>query len=121
PSAELVQKWLKKYPSDPFVLAAAVKSKMAKQHNKATADDIELLERYAAARPMDVLPHKLLASLYLTGGAADKGRGPDAAIEHLEYLDAREQHSAGYAIELAKQSAAVGDLEKAAGKAERAT
>jgi tetratricopeptide (TPR) repeat protein len=121
PSGELIQKWLKKYPSDPFVLAAAVKAKIARQHNKATVDDIELLERYAQARPMDVLPHKLLASLYLSGAAKDKGRGPEAAIEHLEYLDAREQHSPAYAIELSRQYAAVGDLDKAAAKAERAT
>jgi tetratricopeptide (TPR) repeat protein len=121
PTDELIQKWLKKYPTDPFVLAAAVKSKMARQHNKATVADIELIERYAAARPMDVLPHKLLAALYLSGAAADKGRAPDAAIEHLEYLDAREQHSPAYAIELSRQYAAVGDLDKAAAKAERAT
>jgi tetratricopeptide (TPR) repeat protein len=121
PGDELIQKWLKKYPSDPFVLSAAVKGKIAKQNNKAKVEDIELLERYAAARPMDVLPHKLLASLYLSGAAADKGRGPEAAIEHLEYLDAREQHSPAYAIELSRQYAAVGDLDKAAAKAERAT
>jgi Flp pilus assembly protein TadD len=118
---EMIAKWLAAYPSDPFVLQAAIKSRITKQKGKATVDDIELLERYAAARPMDVLPHKLLASLYLSGAAADKGRGPTAAIEHLEYLDAREQHSAGYAIELSRQYAAAGDLDKAAAKAERAT
>jgi tetratricopeptide (TPR) repeat protein len=120
-SDELLTKWLEKYPSDPFVLSAVVKSKIAKQGGRATVDDIDLLDRLAAARPMDVLPHKLLAALYLSGAAADKGKGPQAAIEHLEYLDAREQHSASLAIELAKQYAAVGELDKAAAKAERAT
>ena len=121
PTNEMIAKWLAAYPSDPFVLNVAVKNRIAKQKGRATADDIELLERYAAARPMDSLPHKLLASLYLSGGAADKGRTPQAAIEHLEYLDAREQHSPGYAFELSKQYAAAGDLDKAAAKADRAT
>jgi tetratricopeptide (TPR) repeat protein len=122
PTDELLAKWLNKYPSDPFVLSAVVKNTIAKHGGKAKVEDIELLERYAAVRPMDVLPHKLLASLYLSGAAAaDKGRGPEAAIEHLEYLDAREQHSASYAIELAKQYAALGELDKAQAKAERAT
>ncbi len=121
PTEAMLTKWLNKYPSDPFVLSAVVKSTIAKHGGKAKVEDIELLERYAAARPMDVLPHKLLASLYLSGAAADKGKGALAAIEHLEYLDAREQHSASYAIELAKQYAAEGDLDKAFAKAERAT
>ncbi len=45
---------------------------------------IELLERYAAARPVDPMPHQNLARLYLDSDE------PWRAIPHLEFLDARE-------------------------------
>jgi tetratricopeptide (TPR) repeat protein len=118
---EKIEEWLRQYPDNPFVLAAAVKDRMRARNGKAEAGDIELLERYAAARPMDVLPHKLLAELYLSGRAAEVGRGPEHAVPHLEYLDIRETRSAAYAIELARQYAALGELDKASEKAERAT
>ena len=120
-SPELVRKWLGEHPDNPFVLAAALKDRVRAQGGKATADDVPLLERYARLRPMDVMPHKLLAEFYLSGNGESLDRGPEHAIPHLEYLDAREQRSAAYAIELARQYAAQGDLEKAAVKAERAT
>jgi tetratricopeptide (TPR) repeat protein len=80
---------------------------------------VPLLERYAAVRPVDPMPHRLLAQLYL--GRKVEGRGPEAAIEHLEYLDAREQKSPAYAAELARRYAALGRWDEAAAKAERAT
>ncbi|HYE62491.1 MAG TPA: tetratricopeptide repeat protein [Phycisphaerales bacterium] len=121
PSPELLEQWLAKHPSNPFVLAAVVKSRAQQQSGRIQAKDVEVVERYALARPLDVLPHKLLADFYLSGGGAELQRGPEHAIEHLEYLDAREQKSAAYAIELARQYSTAGDLEKAARKAERAT
>jgi len=57
--------------------------------------------------------------LYLTGTV--EGAAPDAAIEHLEYLDVREQKTPTYALELAKRYAAKGEWDAAWKKAERAT
>jgi hypothetical protein len=121
PTPEVLEKWLAKHPSNPFVLAAVVKSRAVQQGGRIQVKDIEVVERYAMARPMDVLPHKLLADFYLSGAGEEMQRGPERAIEHLEYLDAREQKSAAYAIELSRQYAAGGNLEKASEKAERAT
>ena len=59
------------------------------------------LERYAKARPVDPLPHRLLATLALSH--AGSGGAAESAIPHLEYLDAREQNSGSYAAELANQ------------------
>ncbi len=115
PTPELIDKWLAQYPESPSVLMLAVRERLKKNGGKADAEMVPLLEKYAAARPVDPLPHKTLAAFYLAG--------PDAAeaIPHLEYLDAREQHSSGYAIELARRYAAAGDLDTAAKKAARAT
>jgi len=121
PTPEQLEAWLVKYPSNPFVLAAVVKSRVIQQDGRMQAKDVELVERYALARPLDVMPHKLLAEFYLSGAGQAIDRGPEQAIEHLEYLDAREQKSAAYAIELSRQYLAAGHLEKAGEKAERAT
>jgi len=64
----------------------------------------------------------MLAKLYLEGASGPGGASAaEAAIEHLEFLDAREQNSAVYAVELAKRYAALGRWEEAQQKAERAT
>jgi hypothetical protein len=55
--------------------------------------------------------------LFLNGEHPD----PDRAVEHLEYLDAREQYQPVYAAELARRYAARKDWDKAWGKVERAT
>ena len=78
-------------------------------------DHVRLLERYAQVRPVDPLPHRHLAMLYLEWD--DKSR----AIEHLEFLDASEQKSASYAIELARRYAAVSEWDLAWAKITRAT
>jgi len=76
------------------------------------------LERYADARPVDDEPHRLLAAHYRTKTDAASMR---KAIEHLAFLDAREQKSAAYAIELARLRAALGEREAAWESAKRAT
>jgi tetratricopeptide (TPR) repeat protein len=115
----MIDSWLKRYPHNPLVLSLKVQEALRASGGKADLAMVPLLEAYASARPVDPLPHKLMAAFYLSGG--DPAQGPEAAVEHLEYLDAREQHSAGYAVELARRYAAVGDFDKAARKAARAT
>lgn len=118
PTAEMVARWLEAHPAHPDVLELAVRMALETAPNKAaTLEMAPLLERYAAARPVDPLPHQQLAKLYLTG----EGANAQKAVGHLEWLDAREQKTPAYAIELAKRYAASADLEKAWVKAERAT
>ncbi len=125
---ELVAVWLEQHPKHPDVLELAVVQALKAAGGKPDEAMIPLLERYAAARPVDPMPHKQLARLYLDG----IGGGPDRAIPHLEYLDAREQYSPTYAAELARQymaragsnadaGAATRDWELALVKAVRAT
>lgn len=122
PTAEMVERWLEAYPEHPDVLELAVRFALKGAPNKtATVEMIPLLERYAKARPVDPLPHQQLARLYV---ARADGLGEDAgakAIEHLEWLDAREQKTATYAVELARRYAAAGDWKRGWTKAERAT
>ena len=87
---------------------------LAAAGNKVNEDVVPVLERYAAARPVDPMPHQLLGAYYLQCDA-DRAK----AVPHLEYLDAREQNSVAYASELARLYATSGDLTKAGQKAER--
>ncbi|MBX3359726.1 MAG: hypothetical protein KF745_15000 [Phycisphaeraceae bacterium] len=114
---EMVGRWLDEYPDLADALEIAIDMDLQGTAGVPTAVLVPLLERYAAARPVDPLPHRLLAKYYLAGN----GDGPDAAIPHLEYLDAREQKSPAYAAELARRYAATGNWDAAFAKAERAT
>lgn len=115
PTEAQVDAWLAKYPANPFVLALKVEMVTQAQGGNATAESVELLERYAAARPVDPLPHRLLAAYYLGTTA------PEQAVPHLEWLDIRESYAPGYAVELARRYQAMGQMDKALEKAERAT
>lgn len=117
PSDEQLDAWLAEYPAHPEILEHAVMAAIRRAGGEPTADMVPLLERYAAARPVDPMPHRHLVRLYLAGA----GDGPSAAIPHLEFLDAREQHSGAYAIELARRYAAMSDWNRAEAKATRAT
>ncbi|MDX2148355.1 MAG: hypothetical protein SFZ23_12610 [Planctomycetota bacterium] len=121
-----VEAWLGQHPNHPDLLNLAIDMTLEAKGGQATPEMIPLLERYAEARPVDPLPHKLLARLYLDGVKENAGdnapeSGPVAAIPHLEFLDAREQHTGAFAMELARRYAATGDWTRAWTKAERAT
>jgi len=120
PDVALLETWLAEYPAHPEILNALVLLKTDGGRGRATPELIPLLEAYAKARPVDPLPHRLLAQLYLSGKTESVVGGKDRAIPHLEYLDAREVHSASYAIELARRYADLGDWAHATEKAERA-
>ena len=112
---ELVNKWLVEYPDHPDLLEIAVRKSLEAAGGEVKPEMAPLLERYAVARPMDPLAHKQLARLYLAGDE------PAKAIEHLEYLDAREDRTPTYAAELAGLYQRAGNLDNASAKAERAT
>ncbi|MBY0263658.1 MAG: tetratricopeptide repeat protein, partial [Phycisphaerales bacterium] len=125
PTAAMIAKWLAEHPTHPDVLELAVDEMVKRVGGNVTPAEAPLLERYAAARPVDPKPHRLLARMYLglSGAEAAALDAEDArkAIPHLEFLDQREQRTPLYAIELAKRYAAVGDFDRAREKAERAT
>lgn len=118
PTLEVVQGWLNDNPKSADLLELAVRLNISKTNRNATPELIPLLDRFAEARPIDPMPHKLLAALYLdeSSPAFDQAK----AIPHLEYLDAREQNSASLSMQLARIYAAAGDWEKAWEKATRA-
>ena len=124
PSPEMVTKWLEQYPRHPDALELAVDNAVQQNKGRATPDIEPLINRYAAVRPVDPKPHRLLARMYLEAAAADGANLNEQAakaIPHLEFLDQREQKLPTYAMELARRYAALGDLAKAAASAERAT
>ena len=118
PSQEVIDGWLTDHPTHPDILEMALRRRLAASGGKLTPETIDLATRYAAARPVDPTPHKLLAALYLDATSA--AHDPARAIEHLEYLDAREQNSSSLAAQLARLYAEQGDWDKAWTKVLRA-
>ncbi len=78
-----------------------------------SAKAIEIAQRYAQARPVDPLPHRMLARHFLATDAA-------AATSHLRWLDAREEREPTYAAQVATLLVQQGDLAGAGQYAERA-
>ncbi len=113
--SDRVDWWLQSHPDHPDLLEFVVHELLAFTDGEPVPEIIPQLEAYAQARPVDDMPHRHLAKLYL---ASDT---PEKAIPHLEYLDIREQHSPAYAIELARRYATLKQWDKAASKALRAT
>lgn len=117
-SREEVDVLLEAHPAHAELLQLAVRLALKEADGEPNAGMIPLLERYARARPVDPLPHRLLARLALAGEMEDS---PERAIEHLEFLDAREMRSPVYALALAERYARVGLMDEAWAKAKRAT
>ncbi len=115
PSPELIDLWLLDHPDHPALLGKRLHEELEGPDAMPADEHVELLERYADARPTDPSPHRLLARYYL---ARDD---PSNALSHLEFLDAREQYSPTYTVELAKMYDARGERDRAAKAAERAT
>lgn len=124
PTLDEIERALATHPDHPELLRDAVRLNLDAKKNAVDGSLAALLERYAKARPVDPLPHKVLAKHLLAraseGGTSENGTVGAEAIPHLEYLDIREQHTPEYAIELATQYAAMKDWTKASAKADRA-
>ncbi|MGP1347948.1 MAG: peptidase MA family metallohydrolase [Phycisphaerales bacterium] len=113
-SRSLVQRWLEEYPEHPDVLELMIDYAVPSAGGPIDEEGVALLERYAAARPIDPMPHQRLARHYLDSPE------PWRAIPHLEWLDAREQYSPQYALERARLHAARQEWDSAARAIERA-
>lgn len=119
--AQAIERALEAHPDHPELLAIAVEAALRERRGIPDPSMTDLLERAAAARPMDDAPHRALARIYLTATAANNpAEDIEArAIPHLEWLDAREVHSPAYAAELARLYAERGDHARAHDKALR--
>lgn len=85
-----------------------------------TAQARALLERYAQLRPVDPLPHRIWAKLATAdNGALDAG-GDEGALIHLRQLDLRADKDNVYALAIARNRRAAGDLPAAQISVERA-
>lgn len=120
PSPEIVDEALRQYPDHPELLSIKVQRMAAESRDEPTAEMIPWLIRYAKARPVAELPHKLLARYYLDPRSASAHVSRQNAIEHLEWLDLREEKLPSFAMELARRYAAAGEWDKSWNKARRA-
>ena len=93
--AELLADLLAEHPEHPDLLLADLERRIAAGEavEGVLAAD---LRTYARIRPLDPFPHRVLAAARLAGDR------PADAIEHLEFLDAREQRNGAIARRLAE-------------------
>jgi tetratricopeptide (TPR) repeat protein len=123
PEEPTLEQWkaaLAKHPEHPDLLMGAIQSLLDASRGAPTAEVVPLLEAYAAARPVDPFPHKLLTTWFLSGGGKDDPSATERVISHLEFLDAREQYTPAYASELANRYGVLGQWDRAWAKALRA-
>lgn len=105
---------LARHPAHPDLLEIALR----RAGRDGSAARGELLERYARARPVDPMPHRLWAKEALRDGADEAATG--AALAHLEALDLVTDKDNVYALAIARRARAAGDRSRAALAAERA-
>jgi tetratricopeptide (TPR) repeat protein len=106
------------HPDHPEVLEGLILAEVEHAGGEPTEALVPVLEHYARVRPVDDLPHRLLARWYLTrNDTAEQAK----AIELLAWLDERQTTSTAYASELARLCLDTGDLERAGHYAQRAS
>ncbi len=104
---------LQTHPDHPDLLELVVRRRL--RADPAITPEIEdLLARYAAARPVDPYPHRVLARHLLDGD------DPVLAIPHLVELDLRSVKDPSFALEIARLGRVSGDRETAHAAGERA-
>lgn len=87
---------------------------------EATEATRALLERYATLRPVDPLPHRMWSKLASSAEDALDPESSAAAFRHLSELDLRSDKDNVFAIAIARNRRAIGDLPAASAAAERA-
>jgi tetratricopeptide (TPR) repeat protein len=105
--------WLEQYPDHPDLLELRLRRDI-QAAGEPDALLIEMLQRYAEARPVDPFPHKKLAQVLLDSDS------PDRALPHLEHLDRHEQKTPVFALELARLYRSAGRKAEAMAMATRA-
>lgn len=98
--------WRQEFPDHPDLLELALRRR-ERSGAALDADGEALVRRYLELRPVDPLPHRILATALLAGD------DPQKAVPHLIALDAYEVHSAAYALELARLHRAAGRFDEA--------
>ena len=119
PDMEFLARWSSQYPKHPQLAELAVSLAMedADPRDARLSDKaIAALQNLAARIPVAETPHRLLARHFLASDDDERIK----AIPHLAFLDAREQNSATYAMELATLHAQAGHPGEALRYAERA-
>lgn len=111
---ETLQAWLAEHPTHPQLLRVAASEALSPSVRTLSEEDVALLERYANARPVDDAPHRALARHWLRSDT------PARAIEHLRFLDAREQGTPAFATQLAELLAREQRWDEASTYAQRA-
>ncbi|MFM1804514.1 MAG: hypothetical protein RL136_1393 [Planctomycetota bacterium] len=107
------------FPGQPDLVEILLRRAKAKGA-EGSAETRELLERYAALRPVDPLPHRIWASLLTESGSALEAGGDDGAYRHLRELDLRADKDNIFALAIARNRRAAGDMQAALAAAERA-
>jgi len=108
---------LEKYPDHPQLITLQIGVALMGADTRLTNSQVALLQHAITIRPTDESPHRLLAKHYLAGETLNEQA---KAIDHLEYLDARETYSPAFAGELALLYAQTNQPERAMSKALRA-
>lgn len=112
---DLIATWLTAHPDHPDILELAIRRRIKAAGGQPLDEPtIELLDRYAKARPVDPFPHRQLAKMWLAAGDGGK------AVPHLAALDILEQKDNSFAIELARAYRELGEPGKALVSIDRA-
>ncbi|MCA9302836.1 MAG: tetratricopeptide repeat protein [Phycisphaerales bacterium] len=114
PNRNSIDTLLESHPDHPQLMNIKIGFLLDDGPDRLTDEWTQRIEQYAQLNPAEETPHRLLARHYLAGESRDEQW---KAVEHLEYLDAREVHSSAYADELAMIYAKNGMVEKAVEKA----
>jgi tetratricopeptide (TPR) repeat protein len=104
---------LETHPGHPDLLELVLRRRL-RTDSTITPEVEDLLARYAAARPVDPYPHRILARHLLDGD------DPVRAIPHLVELDLRSVKDPSFALEIARLGRVAGDREIAFQASERA-
>lgn len=95
-SSEQLEQLLAQHPLHPDLLELAARRAVREADAALPESAVELLRRYAQARPLDPWPRRRLAAVAIDAQRWDEARG------HLAFLDAREDADPAFALELAR-------------------
>jgi len=110
---EMLDAWLSQHPDHPDLLEMKVRRRLEKQP-EVNATTRAMLQTYAASRPVDPYPDRILA------GAERASGDMQAELPHLRRLDLLEESDPGYALELARLLRAQRDFAGALAAVEKA-